>query len=927
MKFFLALSSLLLASAVNVNGECTAITNNQGVKDNDCNNCDVDTLQMFWPCDLDSRPCEGTCWFVGDPLPPHPPSYEIEGCVPIKQARLTSGSATNSGQCDKCADGQEGWPCDVDPPKCEGMECVGDVFDKVHAAEKDNAPPSALELALADVCKASAWGDPHMVTFDGVKFDAQPKGEATFLTSDEPRLVIQGRLEKANHGRGDPSVTTGIAIEGPGDSPVIQVSIAQPEFISVAGFGAKQDGYCVKSNNSDQNDGVQKLVGGDYNDVGDLHKQCLEMCAGVKGVTGCEMIWDQNNRGCYAHTANIDGGGNGVHRHSCYAVEVPGELGSCSGYQDITVGNVNCAVEMMVNGEKQDMIAYHDELAIVEQNGNLITIDYPGVVKVEMALGVFGRCLFSVNVFLYDCASYENSAIGLLGSPNNNSTDDWMDQDGNVLERPSGSSQMFFKPAFDYVKENWIINDPDDSIFTYDNCASFETLAVPDEEYDPELELLVDEADPEILAICGEDVQCIIDGETLGTDAAVEFIKNPAKDRVPVDLEELLLSDDPTASPTNGPTTSPTGSPSKATGLIKLEDDDSLVCTQDVQECSDGSFVSRDPDNQCAFPECPTIICTQEVQECSDGSFVSRDPDNSCEFPECPPVIVVDCMEDAKVCSDGSSVSRDPENFCEFKACPKGKGSGSGDPHFKTWTGDKYDYHGECDLVLVDHPAFSNDLGLKIHIRTSRVKYFSFISNIAVQIGDDVLEFDNDVENFMINGEMVPPQRKHVKTLLGGFHVRRDPKAISIRFDKHIKSKIDLIQRKNGWPAIIVDGAETEIFKGSLGLLGDWENGKRMARDGMTEMNDTDATNFALEWQVRDTEPMLFKESRFPQYPRTCTPPTKNLSKRLGVSNFEKEAQQACAHWKQDMEDCIFDVIATRDIMVAEEGHIGASVA
>jgi len=253
--------------------------------------------------------------------------------------------------------------------------------------------------------------------------------------------------------------------------------------------------------------------------------------------------------------------------------------------------------------------------------------------------------------------------------------------------------------------------------------------------------------------------------------------------------------------------------------------------------------------------------------------------------------------------------------------------SSSGDPHFKTWTGDKYDYHGECDLVLVDHPTFSNGLGLKIHIRTTRVKYFSYISNIAVQIGDEVLEFDNDVENFLINGEKVPPQLKHVRTLLGGFHVRRDPKAISIRLDDHIKAKIDLVQRKNGWPAVVVDGEETEIFKGSLGLLGDWETGKRLARDGNTEMNDSDATNFALEWQVRDTEPMLFKEARFPQYPRTCTPPTKNLSKRLGVSNFEKEAQKACAHWKEDVEDCIFDVIATRDVKVAEEGHIGASVA
>ena len=30
------------------------------------------------------------------------------------------------------------------------------------------------------------------------------------------------------------------------------------------------------------------------------------------------------------------------------------------------------------------------------------------------------------------------------------------------------------------------------------------------------------------------------------------------------------------------------------------------------------------------------IVCTQDVKECSDGSFVGRNPDNNCEFYECP---------------------------------------------------------------------------------------------------------------------------------------------------------------------------------------------------------------------------------------------------------------------------------------------------
>jgi hypothetical protein len=665
--------------------------------------------------------------------------------------------------------------------------------------------PSVVD---AEVCKATAWGDPHLVTWDGLKYDAQPKGEAIFLISEEPELEIQGRLEKAGVGGADPAVTTGITVDGPGDSPTIQVSIAQPEFISVAGFGSKQDGFCVKANGRDQNSGVIKLDSIDYYDQGDLHKQCLEMCATVIGVTGCEMIWDQGNRGCYAHTDEIDGGGNGVVRHSCYLVEQEALLGDCTGYTDIPVGSQNCEVELVVDGEKQSMISYDSPSATVSQDGRKITIDYPGVVKVKMSLSVFGRCYFSVDFELYDCDSYADSAIGLLGSPNSNSTDDWMDPNGNVLELPSGGvSSFFFEPAFNYVQDNWIITNENDSIFTYDVCASFDTVSVPDQEYNPEIEEIVNNPPPEIAEICGDDLGCIIDGVTLGEGAADEFIDNPAVKRQPVEEEPqpVIL---------NGP-----------------EDDNNVN---------------------------------------------------------------------------------------------PGPGSGSGDPHFKTWTGDKYDYHGECDLVLVDHPSFSDGLGLKVHIRTTRVKYFSYISNIAVQIGDDVLEFDNDVTNFLINGETAPPQRKHVRTLLGGFHVRRDPKAISIRFDDHIKARIDLIQRSNGWPAVVVDGATTEIFKGSLGLLGDWETGKRLARDGKTLMDDPDATDFALEWQVRDTEPMLFKEVRFPQYPRSCTPPAQNLSKRLGVSNFEKEAEKACAHWKEDIEDCIFDVIATRDVMVAAEGHIGA---
>merc|ERR1712176_884436 len=66
-----------------------------------------------------------------------------------------------------------------------------------------------------------------MGTFDGRKFDAQAGGEAIFLKTlnEENGLEVQARLEKIDR-RGNPAVTTGIAVRGgEPDGPIVQVSI------------------------------------------------------------------------------------------------------------------------------------------------------------------------------------------------------------------------------------------------------------------------------------------------------------------------------------------------------------------------------------------------------------------------------------------------------------------------------------------------------------------------------------------------------------------------------------------------------------------------------------------------------------------------------------------------------------------------------
>ena len=242
-----------------------------------------------------------------------------------------------------------------------------------------------------------------------------------------------------------------------------------------------------------------------------------------------------------------------------------------------------------------------------------------------------------------------------------------------------------------------------------------------------------------------------------------------------------------------------------------------------------------------------------------------------------------------------------------------------GDPHFQTWTGNKFDYHGECDLVFLHHPEFAQGLGLRVHLRTTRVNYFSYIETIAIQIGKDVLEFNNDLENYLINGKKVEDASVGSTQSLAGYDVRRFRSAISVRLDQskenNSNAHIDLIGHKPGFPYIKVDGKGTDIFVGALGMLGDYTTGNMVARDGATVAQDP--TEYALEWQVRDAEPMLFSSTRFPQFPTQCTPPKKMLGKRLGDSHMRAAAEKACASWKEDKEDCIFDVMATRNVNMA----------
>merc|ERR1719491_792447 len=81
----------------------------------------------------------------------------------------------------------------------------------------------------------------------------------------------------------------------------------------------------------------------------------------------------------------------------------------------------------------------------------------------------------------------------------------------------------------------------------------------------------------------------------------------------------------------------------------------------------------------------------------------------------------------------------------------------AGDPHITTWGEVTYDFHGECDLVLLENPNFNGGLGMDIHVRSKKMFHWSYISSAALLIGDDIFEVRGDKDDvnensFWING-------------------------------------------------------------------------------------------------------------------------------------------------------------------------------
>ena len=355
------------------------------------------------------------------------------------------------------------------------------------------------ELEYCWGAQCGMWGDPHIITCDGTKYDCQGIGLFTLMKNSlfniQSRFVDVGKNEhKLVQGWGlthGASITNDVVIKVEGDRysdyPIIQMGIGDVEVEeNVAGCGEWRTFKPV--NMPGQKRSVERTVQG-----------CRARCEDTPGCSffswwadgGCHLNnGDQkevdSNRGwSKAFAGSLDG--------DCGKPPAPPSLAESEEEKKYGIlGHNDCPSVLHIDGEmvdlsftrdmnrNQDIFLYgsaEDDVFVKQNNkkviiaykmkdadGNL-TGEYSEVVLYEVGHGP-GRswsCHYDVIVCL--ASSLENElrdvTMGLLGNADGNGNNDWMTKEGTQLQIDKAHGSMY-----DYCLDNWCVGE-DDSHFTY----------------------------------------------------------------------------------------------------------------------------------------------------------------------------------------------------------------------------------------------------------------------------------------------------------------------------------------------------------------------------------------------------------------------------------------------------------------------------
>jgi hypothetical protein len=351
---------------------------------------------------------------------------------------------------------------------------------------------------------------------------------------------------------------------------------------------------------------------------------------------------------------------------------------------------------------------------------------------------------------------------------------------------------------------------------------------------------------------------------------------------------------------------------------------DKAICDTSYYTDLNGGSVCRSNDNGGLVHCLGKVKCGSSGVLYSNGvnaHSIGADADGPCDYatdPSCTPCASTEYPGGTDCFYDGTS-----ENW---KVCKGSVSTVFGDPHILSWTGEYFDYMGQCDLVLVENEEFNQNQGFTVHIRAKTRYDFSYIESAAVMIGDDILEVGS-YGDFFLNSVQGAQELTDGLATVGGYPVEYEMKNKKTHMFYIRMGKAGTVEIKTYKEIVSIkfDGMQGYAFGNSKGLMGDFYTGAHLSRDGKTVMEKED--DFGQEWQVDLTkEPLLF-DSPPPkgkcQLPKIPYGAKAQQARRLGEQEVSLEdAEKACAHLPegQGHEQCVYDVLATNDLGAAEAG-------
>jgi hypothetical protein len=174
----------------------------------------------------------------------------------------------------------------------------------------------------------------------------------------------------------------------------------------------------------------------------------------------------------------------------------------------------SCPIHLHVNNTLRDITtgSGQDEKVMVDivDNRYIIVTHIASNIALDIKVtqsSSFG-CFLSVIAFIPDSYVASNSFVGMLGTPNLNSLDDWMTKDGQPITLP-GSSDILDQASYDYCVSNWCIRNAEESIFVYEAGMAFGNYSKCDAPYSG---IDFNSASEPLRSLCGIDPACLWDG-------------------------------------------------------------------------------------------------------------------------------------------------------------------------------------------------------------------------------------------------------------------------------------------------------------------------------------------------------------------------------------------------------------------------------